>query len=130
MADNYLERKMEEYRSGKLVVRHSVKAKASTLQPATGYNAGEIAGKRVLVCGCCLDGIGHELLKFFRSLGCRVAFCDIDSHGGTAVAQDTGSRFYPYDFNDESRLEAVRADLVRRWGGVDISVDIRGNAKF
>ncbi|MDE5649746.1 MAG: hypothetical protein K2I35_01850, partial [Duncaniella sp.] len=31
--------------------------KASTRQPATGYNAGEIAGKRVLICGCWLGAI-------------------------------------------------------------------------
>lgn len=125
MADNYLERKMEEYRSGKLTVRHSTVMKASTLHPATGYDVAAIAGKRVLVCGDCLDGTGHELVKLFRSLGCRVAFCDTDSRRGTAVAQDTGARFYPYDFNDEMRLEAVRADLCTKWGGVDISVDIR-----
>lgn len=125
MADNYLERKMEEYRSGKLAVRHSSGVKASTLHPATGYDVEAVAGKRVLVCGDCLEGMGHELVRLFRSLGCRVAFCDVDSRRGTSVAQSTGSRFYPYDYRDEAKLEAVHADLCAKWGGVDISVDIR-----
>ncbi len=130
MADNYLERKMEEYRSGKLAIKPKTSFRPGSLRPATGFDVAVVGGKRVLICGDCLEGIGHELMKFFRSIGCKVAFCDIDARRGTAIAQSSGCRFYPFDFNDESKLEAVKADLYSRWGGVDILADVRVNAKF
>jgi len=130
MADNYLERKMEDYRSGKLAIKSKSRFKPGSLRPATGFDVAVVSGKCVLICGDCLDGIGHELMKLFRSVGCKVAFCDIDVRRGTAEAQSSGCRFYPCDYEDESAVDAVMTDLYSRWGGVDILVDIRVNAKI
>lgn len=124
MADNYLERKMEEYRSGKLGVKNAPRHRGSTLIPATGYDVELIGSQRVLLVGDCTTGIGHEMLKMFRSMGCRVAFCDADSKRGTAVAQSLGCRFYPVDVTAEGMLDRVNSDLTKQWGGVDVTVTL------
>ncbi|MCI8999338.1 MAG: SDR family oxidoreductase [Muribaculaceae bacterium] len=124
MADNYLERKMEEYRSGKLAKGNQNKRKSSTLFPATGYDLNLISAQRVVIIGDCISGKGRELLKLFRSLGCRVAFCDKNMKEGNALAQQTGARFYPFDYDDLERVEKMRSDVSAYWGGVDICVQL------
>lgn len=125
MADNYLERKMEEYRAGKLTGKTSMKHRGSTLIPATGYDVELLGTKRVLVVGDCLKDSGLELLKLFRSIGCKVAFCDKDSKQGSAIAQQTGCRFYPVDYDDENKLANAKENLIAHWEGLDIVIDIR-----
>lgn len=129
MADNYLERKMEEYRSGKLASGYKQKTRIPTLHPATGYDVELLKANRVLILGRCLEGTGRELLKLFRSIGCRVAFCDADSKAGAQIAQATGCRFYPYDFSDVAQVDKAKRDLEVKWGGIDILIDLRVNDK-
>lgn len=91
MADNYLERKMEEYRSGKGVTyRH--RTTPTGARPGT-LNV-KFPSRRVLVTGGA-RGIGRTIVKAFCDAGCRVAFCDIDSKAGAATAQATGRSFIP-----------------------------------
>lgn len=120
MADNYLERKMEEYRSGKLSGKSTPRHRGNTLIPATGYDVKLIGSQRVLVVGDCNDGVGLEILKMYRSLGCKVAFCDVDSKQGTAMAQKLGCRFYPVDVASPGKLDWVKGDLQKQWGGIDV----------
>lgn len=115
---------MEEYRSGKLTAKSASKRKGSTLVPATGYDVELLGAKRVLIVGRCVDGAGLELVKLFRSLGCKVAFCDKDSKAGTAVAQQTGCRFYPVDYLDGNKLADVKSNLDAHWGGVDFTIEL------
>ncbi|MCM1137345.1 MAG: SDR family oxidoreductase [Duncaniella sp.] len=122
MADNYLERKMEDYRSGKLALKANSRHRGSTLIPATGYDVELIGAQRVLVVGDCKAGVGLEMLKMYRSYGCKVAFCDTDSKQGAIVGQKHGCRFYPVDVAQPGNLDRVKSDLNKQWGGLDVTI--------
>lgn len=114
MADNYLEKKMEEH-------RRAAVAKSATRRIApTGERAGTISFKidplRVLVT----DGMsGHSaaVISRLREAGCKVAFAGTDDKGGRALAQKSGARFYPASFAGN-----IAADLEKTWGGLDAVV--------
>lgn len=123
MADNYLEKRMEEYRAGKLAPKITRTAAAPQRKPGEvtvafpPMNALVLCGDAVLtqtVCGA------------FRKADMRVAFCMADSLEGTRIAQTTGSRFYPYAVDDVVKLGSAMDDLAGRWGGVDVIADLRG----
>lgn len=123
MADNYLEKRMEEYRAGKLAPKSSRTTAAPQRKPGEvtvafpPMNALVLCGDAVLtqtVCGA------------FRKADMRVAFCMADSLEGTRIAQTTGGRFYPYALDDVAKLESAIDDLADRWGGVDVIADLRG----
>ena len=102
MADNYLENKMEEYRAGKLGRR------SHRPLGAPSRREGELVVKyprlRAYVTGGA-GGIGREIVKAFREIDCRVAFCDTNRKEGTAFSQECGARFYPLDVTDTTALE-------------------------
>ena len=93
MADNYLERKMEEHRNS------GAAPKKKTPQVA-GHRQGEICIKfpprRVLVTGGA-NGIGRAVVQAFRNADCIVDFIDSDRRNGQLTAQQTGARFIPAD---------------------------------
>ncbi len=91
MADNYLERRMEEH----------LRRQAAPGSPASrrqGLRAGEVAVRypavRVVVAGGCSEA-GQALIRAFRSLGCRVAFTDPDARAATRLAQAEGAQYHP-----------------------------------
>lgn len=125
MADNYLERKFEEYRSQKAVRRKS---------PAV---AGAKCGKwqacflrrRVLVTGGA-KGIGRAVVEAFREVGCQVAFCDVDELEGRRTAEATGSRFFPVDVADAGALERCMERIFKDWGDIDVLINNVGVSEF
>lgn len=126
MADNYLERKMEEHRNGG----------ASRYRPHTtpsGQRAGMLCQKfpprRVVVTGGA-SGIGRAVVKAFADAGCRVAFCDVDSRQGPLTAQATGARFYPVDVSSAEALEGWIGRLIEEWGDIDVMVNNAGTSRF
>ncbi|MDE6494707.1 MAG: SDR family oxidoreductase [Duncaniella sp.] len=127
MADNYLENKMEEYRAGKLG-RRSPRPVVSP-QRREGELVVKYPRLRVYVTGGA-DGIGREIVKSFREIDCRVAFCDINTKAGTALAQDCGARFYPLDVSDSAALERSLADVAGAWGDIDVIVNNVGVGDF
>lgn len=92
MADNYLERKMEEY-------RHSVSSRKSMHRPVYGVRPGTVVlpypAKNIVVIGSVTDVAVKTLIQTFRRADCRVAFCDNHVSEGNRLSQMTGSRFYP-----------------------------------
>lgn len=125
MADNYLENKMEEYRSGKLTARRVI---ASSPRPKNAFPL-TFPPLRVLVTGGAC-GIGRSIVEIFRTIGSQVAFCDIKKAEGTEVAQRTGARFYPLDVTDENSLTRCVLDIFNRWGDVDVVVNNVGISDF
>lgn len=123
MADNYLEKRMEEYRAGKLApkVRRVVHTSSAPVDGALILNFPML---NVVIIG---GGIAllSETVRRFRSVGARVAICHSDNRLCTPLAQSCSCRYYPFDENDASRREAVLADVEERWGGVDVAVDLR-----
>ncbi|MDE5586686.1 MAG: SDR family NAD(P)-dependent oxidoreductase [Muribaculaceae bacterium] len=108
MADNYLEKRMEELRSGKLAVRKAIPG----IRPKA---------QRVLVTGGC-HGAAREKALEFRKQGCRVAVLDADEQAGRKMAYENGIRFHRVDPKDESALNREIRSLLSAWRGVDVAV--------
>lgn len=90
---------------------------------------GALHNKRVFVTGGAY-GIGEAMVKAFRDVGCRVAFCDRDRKRGAATAQAYGARFYPLDVVDADALSDALESLTAEWEDIDIVVNNVGVSEF
>ena len=106
MADNFLERRMEDMRSGKLAVKKAVPG----IKPKA---------RRVVVAGGC-HGTAREKALEFRKEGCRVAVFDADEQAGRRMAYENGVRFHRVDISDEDSLRNETLSLLSAWRGVDV----------
>lgn len=108
MADNYLEKKLEDYRNGRLQsgVNSTYRKPNSQITP------------RAYVAGGCSEA-GRSVIAKLRSYGWKVAFCDDNEKAGRDLAQTTGSQFHPIVELTESAIEKSLQTVVDRWGGVD-----------
>lgn len=95
MADNYLERRMEQYRA----------------ERPKSFSRGVKPQRAVFVT----DGLSEQGIALVRSLSsdpaCAVAFAGTDRVEGTRLAQLTGTRFYPIS---ETLTLDKAIDLARR----------------
>lgn len=115
MADNYLEKKMEDLRSGRLTQM----SRAAARRGAWSLN---YPCRRVLVTdGAC--AIGRAVIDEFCRAACKVAFCDTDEERGRATAYATGARFIYGDMRDAAVVAAAVADLGRAWRDIDVVVN-------
>lgn len=94
MADNYLERRMEEYRS-----RQGAGSRVSHAHPLSsrlkpGQALIEYPAVRVLVTDGTSEA-GRAVIDTFRRLNCRVAFTASDGREGAMLAQCTGAQYHP-----------------------------------
>lgn len=126
MADNYLEKKMEEYRNGNNR-RSTIRRTPSGAKPGT-INV-KFPSRRVFVTGGA-KGIGRSIVEAFRQADCRVAFCDIDTKAGAATAQATGSQFHPIDVTNADALDACVQRIIDAWGDIDVIVNNVGIRDF
>ena len=111
MADNYLEKKMDEHRRGAAV--SPVRRRLSLTGERPGSVSLKIEPLRVLVSDVA-DEYAAAVVRKLRDAGCRVAFVSSDDKAGRALAQSTGSRYYPSSLGD-----GAAADLAATWGGLD-----------
>lgn len=118
MADNYLEKRMEEYRAGRLSRAYRPKQSAS-LQKS------RLPQLRVFVTGGA-SGIGREIVRAFRRENCRVSFCDIDRKRGTETAQSTGAKYYYADVADAGSLTDCLDAVFTDRGDLDVIVNNAG----
>ena len=116
MADNYLEKQMEDFRAGKIAPRRSSEAM---------HRPQPVAGKRVLVA-CHNPADTASLVRLLRSTGARVAFIAPAGKEWQQLAQASGSRFYPATMPqsgeplDQTQTDSILTDLKRHWHGIDI----------
>lgn len=126
MADNYLEKKMEEHLKG------GSQHRQKRLSPS-GNRPGKLTvdfpPRRVYVTGGAA-GIGAAIVKAFCDAGCKVAFCDKDAKSGAASAQKYGAQFHPLDVTDSAALEASIRRVQERWGAIDVMVNNVGIGDF
>lgn len=108
MADNYLEKRMEELRSGKLAVKGAI----------PGIKPGS---QRIVVVGG-TAGLAREKVLEFRKQGCRVAVFDSDETEGKRMAYEHGVRFHRIGLKEESALSVEMAALLNTWRGIDVIV--------
>ena len=85
--------------------------------------------RRVFVTGAG-HGIGRAIVEAFTAAGDRVAFCDIDTERGEAVAAATGARFFALDVCDTAALEGAVQTLLEEWGDLDVIVNNVGIGGF
>ncbi len=114
MADNYLEKRMDDYRSGRLGRPVSVAAKRSR-QGAVNELSVAFPPMRILVVSRGLSALAAEVVRLSRSLGLATALCSEAGREAMALSQSVGARLYT-----TSDPSAVAADLARHWGGVDV----------
>lgn len=110
MADNYLERKMEQYRSGKPLYK--------------SYRQASLAlhGKSAFIIHNDAVTIKDRLARLVR-LGAKVAFTHRDMNQGAAIAQWTGAQFHPLmPPTDEAAMSKSAAIMARRWKGPGVVV--------
>ena len=90
MADNYLERRMEEHRASLVVPR--LINKPAPLK--SGRVIVEYPPQRILVTGGDTP-VGLAVIKGFIAMKCAVSFTVYDSTKGATIAQSTGARYIP-----------------------------------
>ena len=118
MADNYLERRMEEHRRSQqgATVKH-VRPTLSALKP--GQTAVDYPPIRVLVT----DGTsetGIAVIEIFRRFGCRVAFTANDSMTANKIAQRFGAQYHP------GTVEAAKEYLAQAGDPASAIIDTDG----
>lgn len=107
MADNYLERQMEDFRQGKI---------------------GRIAGVRFSGCRVAIAASGDnwpEMTRNYRKKGCRVAVVSEDTSAGKDLAYRDGVRYINANPADPKALETAIDSLLRAWRGLEILVGDR-----
>lgn len=118
MADNYLERKMEELRSG--APRKSVH-KVASLGCRPGIWEVPFAERRVVVAGNGSD-LDVMMVEQLRSVGCKVAFMGGGKKDGNELACRTGAQFHPTKYDDWEGLMRSVALVCRAWGDIDVVI--------
>lgn len=120
MADNYLEKRMDDYRNGRL----SSTRKTSKLTP-TGTTAGrvgfQLAVKRVFIAMKSTT-LRDAIFKGFAEVGCKVAFCGMDRVAGTESAQRYGMMFCPVERLESENVEKMCELVEKRWHGIDLLI--------
>lgn len=130
MADNYLERKMLDFKSGKLQNRiRPGKISSSYTGKLKGMLQIPFPARRVLITGGC-HGIGLAITLAFCKAGCKVAVFDCDKEAGMTLASDHGIRFYHIDVADNKAMENALNNLFKAWLDIDIIVNNAGIADF
>lgn len=130
MADNYIEKKMEDLRSG-AAIRHT--SRRSAIGPsAAGTVPGDLTlhfpEMRIFVAGNATTPLGEAIVIAMREVGCKVAFSGADADRGKAMAQELGAQFHPLSAPGEGRavLPPSVAYTVRHWRGIDALIVLGG----
>lgn len=114
MADNYLEKRMDDYRSGKLSGR-----RVRSVSRKEGMAEGEMRicfpPMRILVAGGRLSPLAAVVVRQARAIGLNVAIMSDARKEASSLSQSVGARLYL-----SMSAAEVLADLDRHWGGVDV----------
>lgn len=110
MADNYLEKKMEDYRRGVAPV-HRLRRK----RPLEGVCVYVIGGTKPT---------GAAIVTLLAAQGARVAFSADDNTGGPSLAQRSGARYYPCDMDDVAAVDRVAGMVAHYFTHIDVCIHI------
>lgn len=120
MADNYLEKRMDDYRNGRL----SLSRKTSKLTPSgnlSGRVSFQLAVSRVFVA---MENVQlrDAISRAYAEAGCKVAFCGIDRTVGTELAQRHGMMFCPVSEMSAEKVNRMFSLVCERWHGVELLI--------
>lgn len=94
--------------------------------PSAFQQAFDFSQKVVLITGGA-SGIGHAIATQFVAQGARVALVDMsDDVERVAAAFGNGSAGWVGDVSDEARTDAIVAEVVARFGRIDVLVNNAG----
>lgn len=117
MADNYLEKKMEDIRTGR------TSKQSLSHRQTIGISYSNYTGLSVMIIGGA-SRLGVQLAKDFRAKGASVDILDSDWNQGQLAAQESGARFYPTDISDPKDIELKRRKIIDARGKIDISISL------
>lgn len=121
MADNYLERKMEEYRAGKLSVRPKTVASRSLPK---GKIAVDFPPRTVILAAATVGPLCRAVVKVFIDAGCRVALVSVSHKEATELVRSCGARFYPVAGFSPASLDSVVEDVTSHWSIPDTLISV------
>ena len=116
MADNYLERKMEDFRRGK-----SVTAPKTAAGPRKGYIQFPFPPRKVMIAGIAPQS-ALPIIREFSKPGCKVAYISTDKNTGDLFARNEGVRFHWLHNYDAISIEQAFHDTVKAWREIDIII--------
>lgn len=122
MADNYLERRMEDLHSGRKTTIRSNSVYSS--RRSVGVSFGP-SPKRVLIAGD-ITTIGSEPIIRFIEAGSKVALIGHDNITAADLSRGRGLRYYPIGAANIAAVENAVTDLLAAWRDIDILI-IVGN---
>jgi meso-butanediol dehydrogenase / (S,S)-butanediol dehydrogenase / diacetyl reductase len=88
---------------------------------ANDTSAGRLAGAAAVVTGVG-QGLGQSIARTLAAEGARVLGCDVDDVAGGATMGGIGE-YRHTDVSSEAEVEALVADAVERFGGLDVMVN-------
>lgn len=116
MADNYLEKKFEEYAAAKAGRR--TPHRMSPAGNRQGVMEFKFPRRRVVVAVPDADAV----IEAFCNAGCQVAFCGTDIDGGQAYAEAVGAQFNPVnEFCAETLCQAM-SRVMKAWRDIEIVI--------
>ena len=84
-----------------------------------------LGGKVALVTGAA-QGIGEACARRFAREGAHVVLADVDDTRGQALATELGGLYVHCDVGDKSQVDALVAQAVAAYGGIDVLVNNAG----
>lgn len=114
MADNYLEKKMDDYRRGNINT-------LSRRRSSSGANpsALPILAQRIAIA-VENEHLTDALLSLFQQIGgLKVAFVGTDYRKGNQLAQNRGALFVKVPSFSADAVDTLLSQAATRWGGVD-----------
>lgn len=119
MADNYLEKRMDDYRSGRLTPKARTVVKSSP-RLAPNQLLLEYPELKIVISPSLSVELIEALVVAYRGIGAKVAFSLHDTRKGTLLAQKHGARFYPSE--KFPTVEEILPDAVKQWGRIDVCI--------